>query len=80
MAFLTVSSFSKAIAFQVFALGKPVVLVLVNGGVVAIDNLINPADAIVEVCLSIGLNTFQVCFWVLFFPSPDSHYHMITGE
>jgi len=45
---ITLPGLQEEFALQVFALGKPVVLVLVNGGVVAIDNLINPADAIVE--------------------------------
>eukprot|EP00759_Apiculatamorpha_spiralis_P036762 PhF_6_TR37047/c0_g1_i1/m.54219/K15920/XYL4; beta-D-xylosidase 4 len=35
-------------AQQIFALGKPTVLVLVNGGAIAIDNLIQQSHAIVE--------------------------------
>ena len=35
-------------AMQILALGKPVVMVLTNGGALAIDNLIAQPDAIVE--------------------------------
>ena len=35
-------------AMQVFALGKPVVMVLTNGGALAIDNIIAQPEAIVE--------------------------------
>ena len=35
-------------ALQVLTLGKPVVLVMTNGGPVSIDNLINGSAAIVE--------------------------------
>ncbi len=35
-------------AMQVFALGKPVVMVLTNGGALAIDNLMSQPNAIVE--------------------------------
>lgn len=45
---ITLPGLQESFAKQVFALGKPVVLVLVNGGVVAIDDLIAPSNAIVE--------------------------------
>lgn len=38
----------EALAHQVLALGKPVVLVLINGGIVSIDSLVQPCGAIVE--------------------------------
>ena len=38
----------ESFARQVFALGKPTVLVLSNGGAVAIDNLVAPSHAIIE--------------------------------
>ena len=51
------ASFAKA----VFALGKPTVLVLTNGGPLAIDDLIEGADAIVE-AFNPGFGAQQVRF------------------
>ncbi|KAL3920064.1 MAG: hypothetical protein SGILL_003446, partial [Bacillariaceae sp.] len=38
----------ESFALQILKIGKPVVLVLVNGGQVAIDNLVEPSAAIIE--------------------------------
>ena len=45
---ITLPGLQEKFALAVFDIGKPTVIVLVNGGVVAIDNLIAPASAIVE--------------------------------
>ena len=47
----------EAFALQVLALGKPTVLVLTNGGPLAIDNLVDKPGAIVEadvIALALG--------------------------
>ena len=38
----------ESFAQQVFAIGKPVIVVLVNGGQVAVDGLVHQADALIE--------------------------------
>ncbi len=35
-------------ALKILAVGKPTVVVLINGGIVSIDNLVAPAPAIIE--------------------------------
>lgn len=45
---ISLPGLQEAFALQVIAIGKPVVLVLTNGGPLAIDNLVDKADAIVE--------------------------------
>ena len=44
----TLPGLQESFALQVYALGKPVVLTLCNGGILSIDNLIKGASAIVE--------------------------------
>ena len=44
---ITLPGLQASFAKQVFGLNKPVVLVLTNGGPLAIDDLISGADAIV---------------------------------
>ena len=39
----------ESFAQQVLALGKPTTVVLINGGIVSIDSLVDKAHAIVEV-------------------------------
>ena len=39
----------ESFAQQVLALGKPTTVVLINGGIVSIDSLVDKAQAIVEV-------------------------------
>lgn len=47
---LSLPGLQETFALKILALNKPVVLVLTNGGPLAIDNLVEGADAIVEVC------------------------------
>jgi len=44
----TLPGLQESFAMKVFAVGKPTVLILVNGGILSIDNLINSSKAIVE--------------------------------
>eukprot|EP00697_Spironema_sp_BW2_P017465 gnl/Spiro4/9155_TR4822_c0_g1_i1.p1 gnl/Spiro4/9155_TR4822_c0_g1~~gnl/Spiro4/9155_TR4822_c0_g1_i1.p1 ORF type:complete len:824 (-),score=178.02 gnl/Spiro4/9155_TR4822_c0_g1_i1:109-2538(-) len=44
----TLPGLQESFALKVLALGKPTVIVLVNGGILSIDNLVAPAPAIVE--------------------------------
>jgi len=45
---ITLPGLQESFALQVLAIGKPTVLVLVNGGIVSIDKLVNGPQAIVE--------------------------------
>ena len=40
-----------ALCASVLSVGKPTVLVLINGGIIAIDELADAAPAILEVCV-----------------------------
>jgi len=45
---ITLPGQQESFATKVLAIGKPTILILVNGGIVSIDNLINGPEAIVE--------------------------------
>lgn len=55
-------------AQKVLAVGKPTVIVLINGGMVAIDDLIEPAPAIIEAFYpsSILIDFVNISIYVLF--------------
>merc|ERR1712196_468571 len=45
---ISLPGMQEPFAMQVFGLGKPTLLILSNGGAVAIDNLVEPSSAIIE--------------------------------
>jgi len=45
---ISLPGLQEKFALAVLATGKPVVIVLINGGIVSIDNLVAPAPAIIE--------------------------------
>jgi len=45
---ITLPGLQEMFALKILALGKPTAIVLINGGIVAIDNLVAPAPAIIE--------------------------------